>query len=39
MFYLGRPWGKGAKIDVNEKKDEGYWDARGKFVKGQVTET
>jgi len=37
MFYLGRPWGKGAKIDANEKRDDGYWDG-GKFVKCETPE-
>ena len=37
MFFLGRPWGKGAKVDVGENREEGYWDG-GKFVKGEATE-
>jgi hypothetical protein len=37
MFFLGRPWGKGAKVDISETREEGYWEG-GKFIKKEVTE-
>jgi len=33
MFFLGRPWGLGAKIDSSDNREIGFWDG-GKFVSG-----
>lgn len=37
MFFLGRPWGMGAKIDSSDNREEGFWDG-SKFIPGSVTE-